>query len=121
MQQVVDHPLAGAPAEPLVDGRAGVPMAGSPPRELAYAPAPPPDVVESFLGRPAPAQQYTEQSVAQTAEGVLTLAKSGAWRAAASLSERLLAHSHPVDVLLQLRWYCTPHPHDDACACGGGS
>ena len=33
------------------------------------------------------------------------LAASGAWKQAASLSERLLSHSHPVDVLLQLRWY----------------
>ena len=33
------------------------------------------------------------------------LASVGAWRAAASLSERLLAHSHPVDELLLLRWY----------------
>ena len=32
------------------------------------------------------------------------LASCGAWRAAASLSERLLSQSHPVDKLLRLRW-----------------
>ena len=33
------------------------------------------------------------------------LAASGAWGSAAALSEKLLGNSHPVDVLLTLRWY----------------
>ena len=97
------HPLAPPPQQPQTPLSPPPPPPPPPPQPYAYQP--PPDVVETFLGRPAPPRQHTETSVPQSLEGVLTLAKAGAWRAATHLSERLLAHSHPVDVLLQLRWY----------------
>ena len=34
-----------------------------------------------------------------------TLADAGAWKAAGALAKQLLDRSHPVDVLLRLRWY----------------
>jgi tetratricopeptide (TPR) repeat protein len=62
------------------------------------------DPVVTFLGRSAPKKLHGESSVPATEEGVRMLASCGAWRAAASLSERLLSQSHPVDKLLRLRW-----------------
>jgi hypothetical protein len=99
LQQVTDHPLS-APTEP-----AGATSKVAQPEPPYAPPPPPPDAVESFLGGPVPPRPPAEPSVPQTQEGVLVLAKAGAWRAAASLCERLLSHSHPVDVLLLLRWY----------------
>ena len=60
--------------------------------------------IEKFLSRPAPIKR-SEASVAHTVQGVRILAASGAWCSAAALSETLLGNSHPVDVLLTLRWY----------------
>ena len=107
MEIVDEHPL-GMADHPLAGGGVSDPLQHPPPHAPPPPPPPPPpperDVVENFLGRPAPARAQHD-SVAQTPEGVLTLARAGAWRAAATLSERLLALSHPVDVLLYLRWY----------------
>lgn len=76
---------------------------GAPPPPQHHAP--PRDPVAAFLGRPVPKREHTEYSVPATKEGVRTLASSGAWYAAASLSERLISHNHPIDELLHLRWY----------------
>ena len=96
---VSDDPLSmlAAPTELA----AAAPPAPPPP---PYAPPPPMDPVVTFLGRSAPKKLHGESSVPATEEGVRMLASCGAWRAAASLSERLLSQSHPVDKLLRLRW-----------------
>ena len=96
---VSDDPLSmlAAPTELA----AAAPPAPPPP---PYAPPPPMDPVVTFLGRTAPKKLHSESSVPATEEGVRMLASCGAWRAAASLSERLLSQSHPIDKLLRLRW-----------------
>ena len=94
-----DDPLSSsAPPPPALPSVAGS-SASIPP------PAPPRDAVQEFLGRPVPVREHSEFSVPQTLDGVRTLVEAGVWRGAAALSERLLASTHPVDVLLTLRWY----------------
>ena len=102
LQHTDFDPLSATDSHPLSDGstlQRASPAAPPPP------PPPPRDPVADFLGRPVPNKPHSETSVPQTPDGVLTLARAGMWRAAASLSERLLGLSHPVDVLLTLRWY----------------
>ena len=68
-------------------------------------PAAPPDPVEVFLGQPVTITRLMEHKVPKSEEGLRMLADDGSWRAVASLAERLLAESHPVDELLRIRWY----------------
>ncbi len=63
------------------------------------------DPVESFLGRPFKWAKPAEADVPPSAQGLTSLACKGAWRAVSSLSQKLLATSHPVDELLWLRWH----------------
>jgi tetratricopeptide (TPR) repeat protein len=91
--------------DPLSIGGEGDPAA--PPPDGSATPPPPSHAspAEEFLGRPVPPREHSEFSVPQTPEGVRSLAQAGAWRGVSSLCERLLSSSHPVDVLLTLRWY----------------
>ena len=54
---------------------------------------------------PTVGTRLREQDVSRDEEGLRQLALVGAWRAVASLGQTLLQSSHPVDVLLRLRWY----------------
>jgi len=64
------------------------------------------DPVEKFLGGPLPAKRrLSEADVPHTSEGVRALVGAGSWRAVSTLSQQLLATSHPVDELLRLRWF----------------
>ena len=54
---------------------------------------------------PTVGTRLREQDVSRDEEGLRRLALVGAWRAVASLGQALLQSSHPVDVLLRLRWY----------------
>ena len=99
-------PLSAPPPPPPPPPSERPEQFASPPTRPPPPPPPPVrDPVEVFLGKPPPARPHSERTVPASPEGVRTLASIGAWRAAAALSERLLSHSHPVDVLLQIRWY----------------
>ena len=56
-------------------------------------------------GTPSAGARLREQDVSRDEEGLRQLALAGAWRAVASLAQALLKSSHPVDVLLRLRWH----------------
>ena len=92
-----DNPLAasplGGPALPAASASGGTTIGG------------PVDPVELFLGHSVSPTRTTAADVPATEEGVRTLADAGAWKAAGALAKQLLDHSHPVDVLLRLRWY----------------
>ena len=101
MQDAHDHPLAHAHGSPS-------PYAS--PTDLSarsdfLSPSAPPDPVEVFLGQPVTITRLMEHRVPQNVEGLEMLSADGAWRAVASLAERLLSSSHPVDELLRIRWY----------------
>ena len=92
-----DNPLAasplGGPAPPAASASGGTTIGG------------PVDPVELFLGHAVSPTRTTAADVPATEEGVRTLADAGAWKAAGALAKQLLDRSHPVDVLLRLRWY----------------
>ena len=92
-----DNPLAasplGGPALPAASASGGTTIGG------------PVDPVELFLGHAVSPTRTTAADVPATEEGVRTLADAGAWKAAGALAKQLLDRSHPVDVLLRLRWY----------------
>ena len=92
-----DNPLAasplGGPALPAASASGGTTIGG------------PVDPVELFLGHSVSPTRTTAADVPATEEGVRTLADAGAWKAAGALAKQLLDRSHPVDVLLRLRWY----------------
>lgn len=74
------------------------------------SPPPPPVALPPTAPMVAPATptvgtRLREQDVSRDEEGLRQLALVGAWRAVASLGQTLLQSSHPVDVLLRLRWY----------------
>ena len=54
---------------------------------------------------PSGARRLREEDVPRGEDGLRQLAAAGQWRAVASLGQTLLSSSHPVDVLLRLRWF----------------
>ena len=74
------------------------------PGESSPLPVAPPAVPIAAVPPTAPAR-LREEDVSRDEEGLRRLSVAGAWRAVASLGQALLQSSHPVDVLLRLRWY----------------
>jgi len=88
---------------PLAPGAAAPPPPAAPPSMAAAGAA---TLGTPFAsGTPSAGARLREQDVSRDEEGLRQLALAGAWRAVASLAQALLKSSHPVDVLLRLRWY----------------